>query len=196
MEKTMVRIAGLPVPIYRLRTVVIGSGCAGLNAADWLYDLGETDIALLTEGLRMGTSRNTGSDKQTYYKLSLAADQPDSAGELSQTLFVDGVHGDTAWIEAACSAQSFFKLVQLGVPFPTNALGEFVGYRTDHDPRQRATSAGPLTSKYMTECLEKQVLQKNIALLTPMVAFALLKETQGRICGVLAYQPREADQPH
>ena len=57
------------------RTVVIGSGCAGLNAADWLYDLGERDFILLTEDMNSGTSRNTGSDKQTYYKLSLAGDE-------------------------------------------------------------------------------------------------------------------------
>jgi pyruvate/2-oxoglutarate dehydrogenase complex dihydrolipoamide dehydrogenase (E3) component len=52
-------------------TLIIGSGCAGYNAADRLYDLGITDIAIITEGRFMGTSRNTGSDKQTYYKLSL-----------------------------------------------------------------------------------------------------------------------------
>ena len=47
-------------------TVVVGSGAAAFNAADWLYDLGRRNIALLTEGIHMGTSRNTGSDKQTY----------------------------------------------------------------------------------------------------------------------------------
>ena len=30
--------------------LVIGSGCAGYNCADWLYDLGMTNIALMTEG--------------------------------------------------------------------------------------------------------------------------------------------------
>ena len=47
------------------KTVVIGSGCAGLNAADWLAALGETYVALLTENMQSGTSRTTGSDKQT-----------------------------------------------------------------------------------------------------------------------------------
>ena len=55
----------------RYHTIVIGSGCAGFAAAERLWSLGVTDIALLTEGRNMGTSRNTGSDKQTYYKLSL-----------------------------------------------------------------------------------------------------------------------------
>lgn len=44
------------------RTAVIGSGCAGLNAADWLAALGE-DCLLITDGFNRGTSRNTGSDK-------------------------------------------------------------------------------------------------------------------------------------
>ena len=103
----------------------------------------------------MGTSRNTGSDKQTYYKLSLCGDEPDSISKMAEDLFAGGgVNGDTALAEAACSVRSFIKLANLGVPFPTNAYGEYVGYKTDHDPRQRATSAGPLTSRYMTECLE------------------------------------------
>jgi ribosomal silencing factor RsfS len=57
-------------------TLIIGTGCAGFNAADKLYDLGVRDIAIVTEGRFMGTSRNTGSDKQTYYKLSLCGITP------------------------------------------------------------------------------------------------------------------------
>lgn len=163
----------------RTRTVVIGSGCAGLNAADWLHTLGERDFLLVTEGMQMGTSRNTGSDKQTYYKLSLAGGDGDSPEALAQTLLADGVHGDTALAEAACSAQCFLKLVQLGVPFPCNAFGEYVGYQTDHDTRMRATSAGPLTSKYMTEALEAQVLAKNIQILDHMMAFHMLVDQDG-----------------
>ena len=137
-----------------IRTVVIGSGCAGLNAADTLSALGERDLALVTENLLSGTSRNTGSDKQTYYKLSLAGDDPDSVGDTAQTLQRSDVHGDTALCEAANSARCFLKLAALGVPFPTNEYGEYVGYQTDHDTRRRASSAGPLTSRYMTEALD------------------------------------------
>jgi succinate dehydrogenase/fumarate reductase flavoprotein subunit len=57
------------------------------------------------------------------------------------------------------------RLVELGVPFPTNEYGEYAGYKTDHDPRSRATSAGPLTSKYMTEALERSVLNKGIEII-------------------------------
>ncbi len=151
------------VRIYQFDTVIVGSGAAAYNAADSLFDLGERSIAVVTEGIKMGTSRNTGSDKQTYYKLSLGGKQKDSVYELAKTLFQGGcMHGDHAMAEAALSARCFFKLIQLGVPFPCDIYGQYEGYKTDHDPMQRATSSGPLTSKYMTECLERSVKKKEI----------------------------------
>lgn len=151
------------IETHTINTVIVGSGAAGFNAADRLYSYGQTDIAIVTEGLNMGTSRNTGSDKQTYYKLTLADGTPDSVRDMAQTLYDGGcMHGDHALTEAALSVESFYRLVSVGVPFPRNEYGEYVGYKTDHDPRSRATSAGPLTSKYMTECLEAQVKSKNI----------------------------------
>ena len=181
-----ITLRGQRVALYALDTVVVGSGCAGFNAADTLFDLGRRDIALLTEGVNMGTSRNTGSDKQTYYKLSLCADAQDSVYQLAENLFAGGsVNGDTALAEAAGSVRSFMKLVNLGVPFPTNRYGEYVGYKTDHDPRQRATSCGPLTSKVMTEKLESSVRQKGIPLLDGFQAVRLLVE-EGRVAGLVA----------
>lgn len=186
MKIDSVLINGLNLPVFTLGTIVIGSGCAGFNAVDWLYDLGYLDIALVTEGINMGTSRNTGSDKQTYYKLSMASDGADSVYEMAETLFSGGsVNGDTALVEAACSIRSFIKLANLGVPFPTNRYGEYVGYKTDHDPRQRATSAGPLTSKYMTECLQKSVERKNIKIFDNMQIVKLLVQNN-EIIGALA----------
>ncbi len=165
------------------RTVVIGSGCAGLNAADWLAALGEKDFMLVTENMLSGTSRNTGSDKQTYYKLSLAGDEGDSVGSLAATLKREDVDGDIALCEAAGSAQCFFKLVQLGVPFPVSGMGEYVGYQTDHDERRRATSAGPLTSRYMTEALEKSVRSRGVTILNHTFAYRILADDNG-VCGI------------
>lgn len=161
------------------RTVVVGSGCAGLNAADTLAALGEKSLLLVTEDMNAGTSRNTGSDKQTYYKLSLAGDEGDSVGALARDLCGPDVNGDTALCEAAASAPSFFKLCALGVPFPTNEFGEYAGYQTDHDTRRRATSAGPLTSKYMTEALEKSVLARKVPILNHALAARIVKDDQG-----------------
>ncbi|NLC68787.1 MAG: FAD-binding protein [Clostridiaceae bacterium] len=175
MDKRRVNIGGLDIDVYSLNTVIVGTGCAGFNAADSLYSLGQRDIAIVTEGIDMGTSRNTGSDKQTYYKLTMAGDTPDSVIDMAKTLFGGGcMHGDTALIEAALSSRCFYKLVELGVPFPHNEYGEFIGYKTDHDPRQRATSAGPLTSKFMTEKLEKHVKDKGITIFDGFLAVGIL----------------------
>lgn len=48
-----------------------GSGAAGLNAAVQLNAQGLGDVSIVTEGLDKGTSINAGSDKQTFYKLSM-----------------------------------------------------------------------------------------------------------------------------
>lgn len=195
MQQTTLSLSGLTLPVYALDALVIGSGCAGFNAADWLHDLGRRDIAILTEGVNMGTSRNTGSDKQTYYKLSLAGDDLDSVAEMARTLASGGsVHPDTARIEAACSTRCFMKLANLGVPFPVNAYGEYVGYKTDHDPRQRATSAGPLTSKLMTEALERSVRGKGIRIFDQMLAARLLVE-DGAVAGLIAVDLTRAHEP-
>lgn len=166
---------------YECNTLIIGSGCAAYNAADSLYDLGQRDLLIATEGRKMGTSRNTGSDKQTYYKLSLADDKPDSIYEMAKTLYGGGaVDGDTALVEAANSVRSFFKLVNLGVPFPHDEYGQYVGYQTDHDATQRATSCGPLTSKYMTEKLEASIKKKEIKLLDGVRIVKILKENESQ----------------
>ena len=158
-------------------TLIIGTGCAGFNAADRLYDLGVRDIAVVTESRLAGTSRNTGSDKQTYYKLSLCGSDGDSVREMADTLYSGGgVMGEHALCEAAYSVRCFMRLVELGVPFPTNEFGEYVGYKTDHDPRTRATSCGPLTSKYMTEALERSVMAKNIEIIDCQRVVRILKD--------------------
>lgn len=185
MKIECLEFMGKSVDVVTVNTVVVGSGAAGLNAADRLHHFGQTDIAIVTEGINMGTSRNTGSDKQTYYKLTLSGGEADSITDMAKTLFEGGsMDGDLALIEAAMSVESFFHLTQIGVPFPHNEYGEYVGYKTDHDPRRRATSAGPLTSKYMVECLEKQVRQKDITIYDGYNVIAILT-FEGRAVGLL-----------
>ncbi len=132
-------------------TIIVGTGAAGYNAADRLHSYGHTNIAIITDSVKSGTSRNTGSDKQTYYKLTLSGAEQDSVLDLAQNLFDGGcVDGDIALTEAALSAMCFLKLCDIGVPFPVNRYGEYIGYKTDHDPRRRATSVGPYTRRLMT----------------------------------------------
>lgn len=186
MERTTVTIQGLNLPVRVYDAVVVGTGCAGFNAADRLYHYGRRDIAIITDHVKGGTSRNTGSDKQTYYKLTLSGGEPDSVEQMAQTYFegqcMDGEH---ALCEAALSARCFLRLCDLGVPFPANRYGEFIGYKTDHDPRRRATSVGPLTSKKMTEALEASVVAKGIEILDHMQVIGLLTDEEGRASGLL-----------
>ena len=64
-------------PLIKCASAVVGSGAAAYNAAHTLLSSGN-DVCLFTEGVNMGTSRNTGSDKQTYYKLGRGGDSLDS----------------------------------------------------------------------------------------------------------------------
>jgi succinate dehydrogenase/fumarate reductase flavoprotein subunit len=180
MKKNMIEIDGIRFPLYSLNTLIIGSGAAALNAAVNLFDYGQKDIAIATDFWGGGTSNNAGSDKQTYYKLSLSGDFPDSPHEMAGDLFNGGcMHGDIALCEAQNSAQAFFHLVNLGVPFPHDRFGAYVGYKTDHDPRGRATSAGPLTSRMMFECLANDVKKKGIRVFDRHEVIALLTENRG-----------------
>ena len=131
------------------------------RAAVWLGDFGQHDIAIVTESWGGGTSANAGSDKQTYYKLS-----PSTAGcrtrprLLAEDLFAGGsMHGDIALCEAQHSAQAFYRLVQLGVPFPARPLR-----RVRRATAPTTTSAagrrrpGPLTSQQMVDALASEVV--------------------------------------
>ena len=170
--------------VFEFDAVIVGTGAAGYNAACRIKQQGIKSVCIVTEGVNCGTSRNTGSDKQTYYKLGLGGSSPDSVHRMAQDLFAGGsVDGDNALCEAAMSARCFLNLCEAGVPFPVNRYGEYIGYKTDHDPCARATSAGPLTSRYMTEALQKQAEGLNIPTFDGLYAVRVLKNPDG-VCGL------------
>ncbi len=197
MKRSTIEVQGKKIPLYSLNTLIIGSGAAALNAALSLYKFGQKNIAIATDLWRGGTSYNAGSDKQTYYKLSVSSDSPDSPMEMAQDLYNGGcMNGDIALCEAMNSTQAFFNLVGLGVPFPHDKYGGYVGYKTDHDPRGRATSAGPLTSRLMVESLSKEVQEKGIAVFDRHEIVALLSSKEGpekRVVGAMAIDRGQVD---
>ncbi len=192
MKKGTTMIDGRTLPLYSLNTLIIGSGAAALNAAVSLHRFGQKNIAIATDLWGGGTSNNAGSDKQTYYKLSLAGDTADSPQLMAEDLFRGGcMHGDIALCEALNSPQAFYHLVSLGVPFPHDTFGSYVGYKTDHDPRGRATSAGPLTSKLMFEALAKDVKERGVKIFNRHEVVGLLtarKGEQKHVIGALAIE--------
>ena len=197
MQRTQIKINNISIPLYSLNTIVIGSGAASLNAAANLVENGQKDIAIVTDQWGGGTSNNTGSDKQTYYKLSLSGDLPDSPSEMANDLYKGGcMHGDIALCEAQNSIQAFFHLASLGVPFPHDRYGAYVGYKTDHDPRERATSAGPLTSNLMFKALSKDVENKGIKIFNHFEIIGLLTDGQSgekKVIGAIALDLKDLE---
>jgi succinate dehydrogenase/fumarate reductase flavoprotein subunit len=195
MENEKNVINNYVVDSYRINTLVIGSGAASLNAAVRLHSMGQKDILIATSEWGGGTSNNAGSDKQTYYKLSLSGGEPDSIPEMARDLYNGKcMHGDIALCEAQGSVQAFMNLVNLGVPFPHDKYGSWVGYKTDHDPRARATSAGPNTSKMMFEVLAGEVKKRKIKVLNHYHVIALLTDKdKTKVIGALAINIGEDD---
>ncbi len=191
------QIANQDVTFHPYNTVVVGSGAAGMNCAVHLYEFmkrkgieaPQDRIAIVTRGLPLGASRMSGSDKQTYYKLGTSPNVPDCATAFAETLTAAGCcHGDLALAEGINSLREFHHLVQAGVAFPVDPLGTFIGYKTDHDPAERATSAGPKTSRFMTECLQREAEHYGIPIFDHQEVAHLLTTGSGkskRIAGVL-----------
>jgi len=194
MEKSVVQTSdGLRFDLHKCHTIVVGSGAAGLTCAERLFNSGIEDVVILTSNLYGGTSYGSGSDKQTYYKMSLFGDTQDSPMQMAHSLFDGGcMDGDLAYIESLYSLPGFFHLVENGVPFPFNSYGAFVGYKTDHDPRQRATSAGPKTSRFMVETSLVKVRKLGIPILEGMTVVKLAT-VNGAICGVVAIDGSKVD---
>jgi succinate dehydrogenase/fumarate reductase flavoprotein subunit len=191
------KIGKQKVNVHRFNTVIVGAGAAGMNAAVHLYEFftqkgikdAQDRIAVVTAGIALGASRMSGSDKQTYYKMGTSPDVPDSALEFAKSIIAAGCcHGDLALAEAIGSLREFYHLVQAGVPFPHDSIGSFFGYKTDHDPYERATSAGPKTSKMMCECLQRQVVRYGIRIYDNQEVAHLLtagENEKKRIAGVV-----------
>lgn len=195
MENEKIIINNFTISYYRINTLIVGSGVASLNAAVNLHSMGQEDLIIATSEWGGGTSNNAGSDKQTYYKLSLSGSEPDSVSDMAHDLFIGKcMHGDIALCEAQGSVQSFISLVNLGVRFPHDKYGSWAGYRTDHDSRSRATSVGPYTSRRMYEALATEVRRKNITVLNSHHCIALLTDTSGlKVIGALAINTSEED---
>jgi len=190
---------GAEADLITCQTLIVGSGAAALNCAEHLHELGVTDIVVATDRLGAGTSNNSGSDKQTYYKIGIFGDVPDSPLEFAHSLFDGGMmHGDIAYVEALGSAPEFFHLVRNGVEFPFNRYGAYVGYKTDHDPRQRATSAGPRTSMQMVQKALANVRRNGTLVLDRHEVVALLTADEPggrRVVGAVALNLERIEAP-
>ncbi|WP_422479391.1 FAD-binding protein [Pleomorphochaeta sp. DL1XJH-081] len=200
MKKTMdtraqhLVVDGIPLEVSAVHTLVVGSGAAALKAACRLKQLGVDDLVVLTESVKGGTSYNTGSDKQTYYRLSTGTKEPDSPYLMAHDLSGGGaMHGDTALVEAIGSTEAFHYLCSLGVPFPTNRYGAYAGYQTDHDIRERGSSIGPYTSKRMVEVLLDEARLRNVDIREQIEVVRLIT-CDNRIVGAVAIDRKRVEE--
>jgi len=175
-------------PITRVETIIVGAGASGMNAAAKLLDFRraagvenpQDDILVVTGGLNLGASRMSGSDKQTYYKMGTSPSVADTAEDFAATLTAFGCcHGDTALAEGVGSLRGFYHLVEAGVPFPHDPSGAFIGNKTDHDPAERATSAGPKTSKFMSDRLQAIVARAGVRIIDKHPVLRFVTSGQG-----------------
>lgn len=161
-------IEGSLTKIYSLNTIIVGGGIAGLNAAVNLYDRGQTDIAILIDHAEGSTSRYARSDQQPYYKLSCIGNDTDSPYRMARSLqSTNSSDGDLALAEAALSLKCFYHLTELGLPFPHNEYGEYLGTRISGQERaRRSISCGPDTASQILIALEQEVKKREIPVFT------------------------------
>jgi succinate dehydrogenase/fumarate reductase flavoprotein subunit len=130
--------------------------------------------------------------------MGTSPDVADSAEDFAKSLTAAGCcHGDTALIEGIGSLREFYHLVQAGVPFPTDSMGSFIGYKTDHDPYERATSAGPKTSRFMSQCLQKQLERYAVTIHNKQEMVHLLTAGSGeskRIAGLVTVDKNNVEE--
>jgi len=196
------------IPLYPINTLIVGSGAAGLSCAEYMFRFLEErgtanprdHVAIATNFLGGGTSNNSGSDKQTYYRLNAVGGTADCPLDFAKTLSAGGcMHGDLALIEGENSTRCFYHLVENGVPFPHTAYGSFVGYKTDHDPRRRATSAGPWTSRFMYQKALVEIQRYGIKIFQHFELISVLTDRLGpekKVIGAVFVDRSRRDEPH
>lgn len=185
------------LPIYRIGVLIIGTGAASLSCAIHLNRMGCKNMLIVTDNRNGGTSRNTGSDKQTYYRLGDASNIPDSPYLMVESYMKGGAtHGDIAFIESQNSSRAFYNLVSLGMNFPHNKYGGYVGYKTDHDPSSRGISLGPYTSREMVRVLNEEVERRNLPIWNKCDVIRLLKDKTNTIMGAIILDKSKLNSPN
>jgi len=194
METSKRTIGEVELTIHTLRTIIVGAGVAGLNAAEHLHELGHDDFVVVTDKTG-GASGERASARATYYRMGMLWEQPDSPAAMAAALCSGGMtHGDVAYAEAVNSIPEFLHLVRNGVPFPRDEYGIYAG-AGEHC---RLATAGPLTSALMAEKSLQRVRQNRTQILNRHGVIALLVSGEGeerRVIGALAVDLRKASKP-
>jgi succinate dehydrogenase/fumarate reductase flavoprotein subunit len=191
METSTRTIGDLELTIHTVKTMIVGAGAAGLNAAEHLHDLGHDDYVIVTSAAG-GLSGDPAAAKPTYYRMGMDWETPDSPRAMAEDLVDRGMtHGDTAYVEAVNSIPEFLHLVNNGVPFPRDEYGNYLG----SGEKGRCATAGPQTSVLMTQKSDGRVKANRTKVFGRHEVIALLvadNDGQSEVVGALAVDLRKA----
>ncbi|MFR3483598.1 MAG: hypothetical protein ACLTXL_08985 [Clostridia bacterium] len=141
MTSDTIILHGIPTKVYSVNTVIVGTGAAGYNAAKQLWDMGQKDIAILTEK-RMPELRGTSAliNRRTTRSPSVDGDgQPWENGQKSQRRWL---YGRRCGVGGGGHVRTgLYNLTESGVPFPRNQYGS-ISDTAATMIRQTGTSAG------------------------------------------------------
>ncbi|MCL2095663.1 MAG: FAD-binding protein [Oscillospiraceae bacterium] len=169
---------GVNVPVYTFDAVIVGSGAAGLNAASALLAADYRNIAVITESMKYGVSKNSAGSRN-YYKLS---GETDSIGDMAGDFYGGfSMDGDIALTMASLSSRSFYRLTGLGVDFPKNIYGGFSEYGSP----ARTSSAGFFTARKIAEAAERDILNSGIPVFNRFRVVSIIKSNESA-AGLLA----------
>ena len=194
METSKRTVGEHELTIHSVKTLIIGSGVAALNAAEHLHELGHDDAVIATHTLG-GASSDAAAAKSVYYRMGMEWEHPDSPAEMAKELCYGGMtHGDLAYVEAVNSIPEFLHLVRNGVPFPRDDYGRYTGA----GEKGRLASAGPQTSVAMAGKSMQAVRRNRTQILNRHQVISLIVGGEGearRVVGALAVSLAKASNP-
>ena len=194
METSKRTIGDVELTIHSTRTVIIGAGVAGLNAAEHLHEQGHDDVVVVTSQIG-GASSDPASAKSAYYRMGMSWETPDSPMAMAKALSDGGMtHGDVAYVEAVNSIPAFLRLASRGIPFPRDEFGTYTGA----GEQGRLATAGARTSVLIADRSLERVRANRTPILNRHTAIALLVAGEGdgrNVVGVLAVDLRKASKP-
>ncbi|HIE03165.1 MAG TPA: FAD-binding protein [Candidatus Latescibacteria bacterium] len=181
--------------------LVIGAGGAGLRAAIAAADaFGDPrKVLILTKGKfgRSGATALACSDRMAFHATLPHTEPggPDSWKYHAEDIYFGGGEvsdADLAEILAKGSAEAFYYLESIGVPFVRRPDGLPDQFVTDGSKYARACYTGPYTANHIEEALVREVGRLGIPVREHLAVVRLLK-ADGRVTGALCVDESTGD---
>lgn len=179
---------------HKYDVIIIGAGGAGLRSAIEMSSKG-LNVACVSKlfPLRSHTVSAQGGINAALGNMS----EDDWRWHMYDTIKASDWLGDQDVIEFMCkrAASAIIELEHFGVPFSRNKEGKiyqrsFGGMKTHYGKgglAQRTCAAEDKTGHAILHSLYQQALKHNVEIFSEYFVIDLLKDTDGNICGVLAW---------